>query len=68
MVAITGNSMQDSGTLSLADVGFSMGIQGTDMAREKSSIVLLRDDFGSILQAMMWGREIHDSIRKLLTF
>lgn len=68
MVAVTGNSIEDSKCLSIADVGFSMGHEGCDVARENSSIVLLEDKFASLIEAIMWGREIHDCVRKLIVF
>ena len=51
-----------------ADVGFAMGIQGTDVAKEASDIILTDDNFDSIVKAMMWGRNVHDSIAKFLQF
>ena len=49
-----------------ADVGFAMGIAGTEVARESASIILLDDNFSSIVKAVMWGRNIYDSIKKFL--
>lgn len=51
-----------------ADVGFSMGIAGTSVARDASDIILLDDNFNSIVKAVMWGRNIYDSIKKFLQF
>merc|ERR1712113_860578 len=51
-----------------ADVGFSMGITGTDVAKNASDIVILNDNFASIVSAIVWGRNIFDSIRKFLQF
>jgi Ca2+-transporting ATPase len=50
----------------MADVGFSMGIAGTEVAKEASSIILMDDNFSSILKAMMWGRCVGDSVKKFL--
>jgi P-type E1-E2 ATPase len=54
--------------LKRADVGFAMGIQGTDVAKEASDIILTDDNFSSIVKAMMWGRNVHDAIAKFLQF
>ncbi len=52
--------------LKKADVGFAMGIAGTEVAREAAAIILLDDNFNSIVKAVMWGRNIYDSIKKFL--
>jgi Ca2+-transporting ATPase len=52
----------------MADVGFSMGIAGTEVAKEASSIILMDDNFASILKAMLWGRSVNDSVKKFLQF
>lgn len=49
-------------------MGFAMGIAGTEVARESASIILLDDNFSSIVKAVMWGRNIYDSIKKFLQF
>ena len=51
-----------------ADVGFAMGIAGTDVAKEASDIILTDDNFTSIVKAVMWGRNVYDSIAKFLQF
>ncbi len=51
-----------------ADVGFAMGIAGTEVAREAASIILIDDNFNSIVKAVLWGRNIYDSIRKFIQF
>lgn len=58
----------DAPALKKADVGFSMGIQGTQVARDASDIILMDDNFNSIVKAIMWGRNIYDSIKKFLQF
>lgn len=68
VVAVTGDGTNDAPALNEADIGLCMGIQGTEVAKESSDIVILDDNFNSIATVLRWGRCVYNNIQKFIQF
>ncbi|XP_030519911.2 putative calcium-transporting ATPase 13, plasma membrane-type [Rhodamnia argentea] len=68
VVAVTGDGTNDAPALKEADIGLSMGIQGTEVAKESSDIVILDDNFASVVTVLRWGRCVYTNIQKFIQF
>jgi len=68
VVAVTGDGTNDAPALHEADIGLSMGVQGTEVAKESSDIIILDDNFASVVKVVRWGRSVYANIQKFIQF
>jgi Ca2+-transporting ATPase len=68
VVAVTGDGTNDAPALHEADIGLSMGMQGTEVAKESSDIIILDDNFSSVVKVVRWGRSVYANIQKFIQF